>query len=51
MAARELIHDPATLDFQHVIADAAEIRKYNPQRFEMEQLTAIIYEIWCSISA
>lgn len=44
MAARELIHDPATLDFQHVIADAAEIRKYNPQRFEMEQLTAIIYE-------
>ncbi len=44
MAARELIHDPATLDFQHVIADAAEIRKYNPQRFEMEQLTAIIHE-------
>lgn len=44
MAARELILDPATLDFQNVIADAAEIRKYNPQRFEMEQLTAIVYE-------
>jgi 3-hydroxyacyl-[acyl-carrier-protein] dehydratase len=44
VAVRELIHDPATLDFQHVIADAAEIRKYNPQRFEMEQLTAIVYE-------
>jgi 3-hydroxyacyl-[acyl-carrier-protein] dehydratase len=44
VAVRELIHDPATLDFQHIIADAAEIRKYNPQRFEMEQLTAIVYE-------
>ncbi|MCA9134284.1 MAG: beta-hydroxyacyl-ACP dehydratase [Planctomycetales bacterium] len=44
MAARELILDPSTLDFQNVIADAAEIRKYNPQRFEMEQLTAIILE-------
>lgn len=44
MAARDLIIDPATLNFDHVIADVAEIRKYNPQRFEMEQLTAIIYE-------
>ncbi len=44
MAVRELILDPATLDYQNVIADAAEIRKYNPQRFEMEQLTAIIHE-------
>lgn len=44
MVARELILDPATLDYQNVIADAAEIRKYNPQRFEMEQLTAIIHE-------
>lgn len=44
MAPRELILDPATLDYQNVIADAAEIRKYNPQRFEMEQLTAIVYE-------
>lgn len=44
MAAREYIIDPATLDFDHVIADVEGIRKYNPQRFEMEQLTAIIYE-------
>ncbi len=44
MAARDLIIDPATLDFDNVIADVAEIRKYNPQRFEMEQLTAIVYE-------
>lgn len=44
MAARELICDPTKLDFSNVIADQATIRKYNPQRFEMEQLTAIIYE-------
>lgn len=44
MAARELILDPSTLDFNKVIADQEEIRKFNPQRFEMEQLTAIIYE-------
>jgi 3-hydroxyacyl-[acyl-carrier-protein] dehydratase len=44
LAARELIRDPASLDFSKIIADAEEIRKYNPQRFEMEQLTAIIYE-------
>lgn len=42
--ARELILDPKTLDYENIIADQAEIRKYNPQRFEMEQLTAIIFE-------
>ena len=44
VAARELILDPASLDYSKVLADQAEIRKFNPQRFEMEQLTAIIYE-------
>jgi 3-hydroxyacyl-[acyl-carrier-protein] dehydratase len=44
VVAKELIMDPATLDFSNIIADQAEIRKYNPQRFEMEQLTAIIHE-------
>ena len=44
MAARELIIDPASLDYNNVIADVVEIRRYNPQRFEMEQLTAIIHE-------
>jgi 3-hydroxyacyl-[acyl-carrier-protein] dehydratase len=44
VAVRENIIDPATLDYDNVIADVAEIRKYNPQRFEMEQLTAIIHE-------
>lgn len=44
MAARDLIIDPSILDLNHIIADQEEIRKYNPQRFEMEQLTAIVYE-------
>lgn len=44
MAVRELILDPSTLDYDNIIADAEEIRRYNPQRFEMEQLTAIVYE-------
>lgn len=44
MVFRELILDPASLDYEHVIADAEEIRKYNPQRHEMEQLTAIVHE-------
>lgn len=44
MAARELILEPSSLDYSNVIANQEEIRKYNPQRFEMEQLTAIVYE-------
>ncbi len=44
VVAKDLILDPATLDFTNIIADQAEIRKYNPQRFEMEQITAIVYE-------
>ncbi|NLX99971.1 MAG: beta-hydroxyacyl-ACP dehydratase [Rhodopirellula sp.] len=38
------IVEPRLLDAAHVIADVDAIRQYNPQRFEMEQLTAIIYE-------
>jgi 3-hydroxyacyl-[acyl-carrier-protein] dehydratase len=44
VASSDPILDLSTLDFSNVIADAAEIRKYNPQRYEMEQLTAIVYE-------
>lgn len=44
MAAKDLIIDPTTLDFSRVIADLDEIRKYNLQRFEMEQLTGIVFE-------
>ena len=39
---RELLIDPSTIDMNNIIADAEEIRRYNPQRFEMEQLTAIV---------
>jgi 3-hydroxyacyl-[acyl-carrier-protein] dehydratase len=35
--------DPAQLDLSQVKADQNAIRKVNPQRFEMEQLTAIVY--------
>jgi len=41
---KEYIIDPADVDFDDVVADVEEIRKYNPQRFEMEQLTGIVYE-------
>ncbi len=35
--------DPSQLDLDHVVADAEAIRKVNPQRYEMEQLTAIVH--------
>ena len=44
MAKRELILDFSEYDLNHVVADTEEIRRHNPQRFEMEQLTAICYE-------
>ena len=34
--------DPADLDLTRILADREAIRKVNPQRFEMEQLTAIV---------
>jgi 3-hydroxyacyl-[acyl-carrier-protein] dehydratase len=34
--------DPAELDLTRVVADAAAIRAVNPQRFEMEQLHAVV---------
>jgi 3-hydroxyacyl-[acyl-carrier-protein] dehydratase len=39
----ELHFDPSRLDLEQVLADQAAIREVNPQRFEMEQLTAIVY--------
>jgi len=42
VAGKELIVDLSTVDLTQVFADIDEIRKYNPQRFEMEQLSAII---------
>ncbi len=35
--------DPATIDTSRVLADGEAIRQGNPQRFEMEQLTAIVF--------
>ncbi len=44
MAVRDLIIDVSELDLDHQVAGIEEIRKYNPQRHEMEQLTAIVLE-------
>ncbi len=44
MARREYIIDPSEYDLETVIADIREIRRWNKQRFEMEQLTAIVHE-------
>jgi 3-hydroxyacyl-[acyl-carrier-protein] dehydratase len=40
----KFIIDPSLLDFDNPIADIDGIRELNPQRHEMEQLTAILYE-------
>lgn len=44
MAGKDLIIDFSAYDLNHIVADIEEIRRYNPQRFEMEQLTAIVHE-------
>jgi 3-hydroxyacyl-[acyl-carrier-protein] dehydratase len=44
VSGKDFIVDPATLNFDRILADIDEIRRWNPQRFEMEQLTAIIHE-------
>jgi 3-hydroxyacyl-[acyl-carrier-protein] dehydratase len=43
VAEKEFLVDLALVDFDRPIATVDEIRKYNPQRFEMEQLTAVVY--------
>jgi 3-hydroxyacyl-[acyl-carrier-protein] dehydratase len=42
--AKELLIDVTQLDMTRVTAGLDEIRRYNPQRFEAEQLTAIVLE-------
>ncbi len=44
MAVKDLILDPSQYDLARVVADIDEIRRYNPQRFEMEQLTAVVLD-------
>jgi 3-hydroxyacyl-[acyl-carrier-protein] dehydratase len=44
VAGKDNIVDLSEIDPNHVIADIEAIRRYNLQRFEMEQLSAICYE-------
>ena len=44
MVKQTFIIDPSLLDFDNPIADIEAIRKLNPQRHEMEQLTSVLYE-------
>jgi 3-hydroxyacyl-[acyl-carrier-protein] dehydratase len=39
----ELHYDPARLDLTRILANQDAIRQINPQRYEMEQLTAIVH--------
>jgi 3-hydroxyacyl-[acyl-carrier-protein] dehydratase len=41
---RPLILDPSEYDLNHIVADIEDIRRYNRQRYEMEQLTAVVFE-------
>lgn len=38
----EMIVDPTTLDFSKPVATREDFRKTNPQRFEMEQVDAVV---------
>lgn len=44
MPHKDLILDFSAYDLNHCVADLEEIRRWNPQRFEIEQLTAIVHE-------
>jgi 3-hydroxyacyl-[acyl-carrier-protein] dehydratase len=43
-AKKNLIIDFSAFDLKSVVAGIEDIRRYNPQRYEMEQLTAIVYD-------
>ena len=44
MAGKDFIVDPSAIDYENVVADVDEIRRLNPQRDAMEQLTAIVLD-------
>lgn len=44
MATKELLVPLDQIDFENPIAEIDDIRDFNPQRHEMEQLSAIVYE-------
>jgi 3-hydroxyacyl-[acyl-carrier-protein] dehydratase len=43
VAEKEFLVDLSHIDFTKPIATIDDIRKVNPQRFEMEQLTAVVF--------
>jgi 3-hydroxyacyl-[acyl-carrier-protein] dehydratase len=43
VAEKDLLVDLSQVDFDRAIATLDDIRGINPQRFEMEQLTAVVY--------
>ena len=43
MAEKDFLVDLSQVEFDRAIATLDDIRRYNPQRFEMEQLTAVVY--------
>ncbi|MBQ3388798.1 MAG: beta-hydroxyacyl-ACP dehydratase [Thermoguttaceae bacterium] len=44
MVKKEFLVSPELYNINEPIAGLGEIEKYNPQRFEMQQLTAIVYD-------
>lgn len=44
MPTRDPLVDFSEIDFDHIVAGIEDIRRYNPQRFEMEHLTGIVLE-------
>jgi 3-hydroxyacyl-[acyl-carrier-protein] dehydratase len=44
VATKEPIVDFSEIDFGKIVAGIEDIRRYNPQRFEMEQLSGIVLE-------
>jgi 3-hydroxyacyl-[acyl-carrier-protein] dehydratase len=44
MTSKGFLFDLSPIDLNRIVADVEVIRRYNPQRFEMEQLTAIVHE-------
>jgi 3-hydroxyacyl-[acyl-carrier-protein] dehydratase len=43
VAERDFLVDLSLVDFDRPVATIEDIRRVNPQRFEMEQLTAVVY--------
>jgi 3-hydroxyacyl-[acyl-carrier-protein] dehydratase len=52
VADKEFLIDLSQIDFDRPLATIDDIRKVNPQRFEMEQLTAVVFvdeEVWSCV--